>query len=319
MVLRIEKKGLYSFLAAIMHDFTLIAPIEDEVIRFAKIKDPSVIYLAKNAYFPLKEYFFKKREVLFQFKGNKVTVPSIAEPKQVFFGIRRCDLNAVKHQDMVFIDQTHDPYYEAARKNTYLLGYHCPTAPSPACFCGSLDLADFHDAMFYDKGSYMLVEEGSEKGKFLLNQYKSFFQPANESITDKKIPGSERLDKKDISALYSHPDWKKGVGLCLSCSACTTLCPTCYCFEIHDEVTAKDPSAGERKREWSSCQVQGFTRVAGDHVFRKEREERFKHRIYHQLDYFKEKNKVPLCVGCGRCIDGCPTRIDFVQIINEMK
>ena len=62
-----------------------------------------------------------------------------------------------------------------------------------------------------------------------------------------------------------------------------------------------------------------FTRVAGDHVFRKDREGRFKHRIYHQLDYYKDKYGEFLCTGCGRCIEGCPTRIDFVPIINEMK
>ena len=143
----------------------------------------------------------------------------------------------------------------------------------------------------------------------------------NAAITQKEkiIPRADRLDKKDISHLYDHPDWKKGVDICLSCSACTALCPTCYCFEIHDNVGTKNPKEGERKRSWSSCQVQEFTKVAGEHVFRKEREERFKHRIYHQLDYFKQKNGINLCVGCGRCIEACPTRIDFVEIINEMK
>lgn len=316
---KLEKKRLNKLLNAIAQDFSLIAPIKTDTSCFAKIKDPTLIYLEKNTYFPLKDYFFKKHEVLFEFTGNKIRVPSVAQPHQVFFGIRRCDLNAIKHQDTVFIEQTHDPYYTAARKNSFLLGYHCPTAPSPMCFCGSLDLVDFFDVMFYDKDQYFLLEVATDKGKYLISKYSSYFTNTDEKILDKHIPGSERLDKKDISALYDHPDWKKGVDLCLSCGACTTLCPTCYCFEIHDSVTAKDPSRGERRREWSSCQVQGFTTVAGDHVFRKERDERFKHRIYHQLEYFKEKNNVPLCVGCGRCIDGCPTRIDFVQIINEMK
>ena len=80
-----------------------------------------------------------------------------------------------------------------------------------------------------------------------------------------------------------------------------------------------DLQKGERYREWSSCQLDSFTRVAGDHVFRNKREDRFKHRIYHQLVYFKERYGLNMCVGCGRCIKLCPTTIDFVDIINKMK
>jgi len=49
------------------------------------------------------------------------------------------------------------------------------------------------------------------------------------------------------------------------------------------------------------------------------REDRFKHRIFHQLQYFKDRHGMNLCTGCGRCIRGCPTRINFVKILNEMQ
>ena len=241
-------------------------------------------------------------------------------PFRVFFGVRLCDLNAIKHQDMVFIDEADDPYYKALRQNSYLLGYHCQEACSDYCFCGSVGLVDFFDLMFYDKGSYFLVEVGSEKGDEIIKKFKNFFKKSGQVLTeeDKIIRGTDRLHKKDISGLYHNPKWSRAVNRCLSCSACTTVCPTCYCFEIYDEVSTKNLKKGERKRQWSSCQLQEFTRVAGDYVFRKEREARFKHRIYHQLQYFKERYGVNLCVGCGRCIEGCPTKIDFVKIINEM-
>ena len=321
LVLKQEKKRCWEFLEKVRDTYELIAPVKTDVSRFEPIEDVKQIYLDKNSYFPIKEYFFKKEEVLFKFNGIKITVPEISVPKRVFFGIRKCDLNAIKHQDMMFIEQANDPYYKSARQNSFLLGYHCNTAPSPFCFCGSLDLVDFFDLMFYDKGNYFLIEVGSDKGIFLVKKFKEFFIGTDITMSqeDKKIIGAERLDKKDISQLYDHPDWKKGVDLCLSCAACTALCPTCYCFEMHDEVKVKDSKEGSRKREWSSCQLPDFTKVAGEHIFRKEREERFKHRIYHQLEYFKEKNGINLCVGCGRCIEGCPTRIDFVEIINEMK
>jgi len=65
--------------------------------------------------------------------------------------------------------------------------------------------------------------------------------------------------------------------------------------------------------------LKSFTRVANDYVFRESREERFKQRIYHQMQYFKERYGIEMCVGCGRCITHCPTNIDWVELLNEMK
>ena len=62
----------------------------------------------------------------------------------------------------------------------------------------------------------------------------------------------------------------------------------------------------------------GFTKVAGDHVFRKNVKNVSSTAYIISLSTSR-KNGVNLCVGCGRCIEGCLTRIDFVDIINEMK
>lgn len=319
-VFKQDKKGWSSFLNKLKQSYELIAPVKNDVVRFVPIENVNDIYLKERSYFPAKEYFFKKEDVLFKFDKNRITVPAFKQKKRAFFGLRRCDLNAIKHQDIAF-GKVNDTYYENSRKNNILLGYHCNTSPSPFCFCGSLNLVDFFDLMFYDKESYFLVEIGSETGENIVKKYEKFFSKTDEIISEenKKIPNTDRLNKKDISKLYDNAGWKKGVDMCLSCSACTTLCPTCYCFSIYDVLSSKNPKKGERKRFWSSCQLQGFTRIAGDYYFRKNRDQRFKHRIYHQLQYFKERNGVNLCVGCGRCIEGCPTRIDFVRIINEMK
>src|SRR3989338_108685 len=253
-VLLLKKERLNGFIEKLQQDFEVIAPLKGDVIRFLPLKNPDDIFLGKNAYFPIKEYFFKKNEVLFQFNGTKIIVPELPSKKRAFFGLRRCDLNAIKHQDMVFMNDIHDPYYTAARKDSYLIGYHCNTAPSPYCFCGSLELADYFDLMVYDKKDDFLVEIGSSKGKGMAKKYASLFSKTSKKISEeeKKIPGSDRLEKKDISLFYNNSDWKKGTDLCLSCGACTALCPTCYCFETHDEVKTSNINEGERKRNWSS-------------------------------------------------------------------
>jgi sulfhydrogenase subunit beta (sulfur reductase) len=317
----ISKKDSLSFLAKIAKDTALYAPVKGKLVTYQRVTDPLQITLEKNAYFPLKQMFFKPKSVLFSYTKNHIEPGSEEIEEKVIFGVRRCDLAAIKHQDMVFMGQHQDPFYHAERDATILIGYHCPSPPTEYCFCGSLNLPDFYDVMFFDRGENYLVDAGSEKGKAFLSQYREYFKETTQTLSDndKKIPNSDRLHKLDISPLYNNPDWKKGVNDCLSCGACTALCPTCYCFEIHDEPKLGKSLDGERVRRWSSCQLKEFTKVAGGHTFREDREQRFKHRIYHQLDYFKKKNGVNLCTGCGRCISGCPTRIDFVNIINNMK
>ncbi|MEK6917144.1 MAG: 4Fe-4S dicluster domain-containing protein [Nanoarchaeota archaeon] len=315
---RITKQDFSEFLANIKTKSELYAPIKTDAVRFQKIDNLDDIYLKTLPDFSVKEFFFRQREKLFSFNGNKVTV-KIDKPKtRVFFGLRRCDLNAIAHQDFVFMEKHKDPYYIAQRKGAILLGYHCNEAPSKYCFCGSMDLKDCYDLMFWDKGNHFLVDVGSDKGKKLIdkNFKKTRLKVAEK---DRKIKFTDRLKKKDISNLFDNPNWEKGAKLCISCASCTTLCPTCYCHEIKDETKLEDLKSGDRIREWSSCQLKDFSRVAGNHIFREPLLDRFKHRIYHQLQYFKERYNIEMCVGCGRCITHCPTDIDFVQLINEMK
>lgn len=314
---KITKKNFENFLKKIKSKADLYAPVRTDALRFEKIDDIKKINLETLPDFPLKEFFFRSREKLFSFNGNEIAAEIKEEPKRVFFGVRRCDLNAVAHQDLVFMEKYHDPYYTAQRKNSVLIGYHCNEAPTKYCFCGSMDLKDYYDLMVWDKGSYYLIHAKTENGKLLMD---SDFEKTSFTLNDdyRKIKFTDKLKNRNIEALYDNPAWKGGSDKCISCAACTTLCPTCYCHEIKDEVSLSDLKKGERLREWSSCQLVSFTKVAGGHVFRDSREERFKHRIYHQLQYFKERYNVEMCVGCGRCITHCPTEIDFISIINDM-
>ena len=315
LVGRLEKEDLDLFIKSLKCE--VYAPVKKDDIRFEKITSADEIYFKSPSDFPLKQYFFRSKEVLFEFNHGKLREKIPKVNQRVFIGPRLCDINAVFRQDFIFIKEYDDPFYKAQRKNSIIIGYHCNEIPSKYCFCGSMELEEVYDAMLFDKGEYFLIEIRSEEAKKILQK---FIKSTKETITaeDKKID-TDRLQKKDISKLKDHKDWKKGVDDCLSCAACTVMCPPCYCHEINDEVSISDLQKGERYREWSSCQLDSFTRVAGDHVFRNKREDRFKHRIYHQLVYFKERYGLNMCVGCGRCIKLCPTTIDFVDIINKMK
>ncbi|MBL7160814.1 MAG: 4Fe-4S dicluster domain-containing protein [Candidatus Aenigmarchaeota archaeon] len=316
-VYKLQKSALPKFLESLKKGSQVFAPVKRDVIRFEPLGNPADVDLSANSYFPLKEYFFPPKEVLFHFSKKGVSAPVKRAEKRIFFGVRRCDLAAIQRQDLVFIKQQKDPYYAKRRENSLLIGYHCNTPPSSYCFCGSMGLEDFYDLMFFDRGSHFLVHAKTAAGQSLAKN--KFFNKTPRKITDKERRIRTRALKKDISQLYNNKGWKPLAKRCLSCAACTELCPTCYCYEIRDEPSIEGPYKGKRCRSWSSCQLKDFTRVAEGHVFREKREERFKHRIYHQIQYFKERNKINLCTGCGRCVAGCPARIDWVKAVNRMK
>jgi ferredoxin len=182
-----------------------------------------------------------------------------------------------------------------------------------------MDLSDYYDLMLFERDEAFLVEIGSEKGRNFVDRYRKYFWDTDIFVKgdERKIETTLKLNKFDISKLYDHPGWKKDVDRCFSCAACNTLCPSCYCFDLYDTANAS-LNKFERKRNWASCQLQCFTKVAGGHVFRQSREDRFKHRIFHQIQYFKDRHTISLCTGCGRCIRGCPTKINFIKTLNEM-
>ena len=107
-------------------------------------------------------------------------------------------------------------------------------------------------------------------------------------------PTSRFFDRNDV--------WEKESEKCLSCGDCTSLCPTCLCFDIKDEVNL-DMVSGVRVAQWDSCMFKDFTAVAGGGVARDKRVDRLKHRIFHKLTYFPKKfDGASMCTGCGRCI-----------------
>ncbi|HOX29368.1 MAG TPA: 4Fe-4S dicluster domain-containing protein, partial [bacterium] len=95
------------------------------------------------------------------------------------------------------------------------------------------------------------------------------------------------------------------------------VCPTCYCFDVEDDV-AIDLVNGNRTRLWDSCQLTSFAEVAGGENFREKREARVKHRISRKFLYLNEKFSKPFCVGCGRCNRACTAKINIVEILNEL-
>ena len=313
----LEKKRLNEFLSKISKGADLIAPVKRGTLRFEIVKDYKDICLEGRPLFPIKKFFSPSKQDLFRINLSSKTKP-LEEEKinirpRIIFGGRLCDFNGLLRLDKLFFSEEYqDDYYKAAREKTLLLGINCDPAPSKYCFCESMNLERYYDLFFHDLGDKYYIEAGSPKGEALIMDLEDY------DFSIPPITCEKKLDKKDLAKYYDAPAWQKENDKCLSCGKCTSHCTTCLCFDVIDEMKP-DIKNGTRLKEWDSCQFLNFTLVAGDAVFRKERLSRFKHRIYHKLQYFREKFGMDMCTGCGRCIEACPRLIDFTEVVNKLK
>ena len=110
--------------------------------------------------------------------------------------------------------------------------------------------------------------------------------------------------------------WKDYSSRCISCGRCNFVCPTCTCFTMQDLFYRDNDHgrAGERRRVWASCQVDGYTDMAGGICFRKDPGERMRFKVLHKISDYKKRFGYHMCVGCGRCENICPEYISYTNV-----
>lgn len=311
----LAKDKVHAFLSSLQKKGSLFAPVATDMVRFQEIASPEDIEkidFSGHAFFPPKKYLLPNEEELFKIKDGelKETKPKLKE--QFICNIRLCDANAIEILDKLYLDPEHpDPYYAAKREATTIIGLNCKKEIDEYCFCGSMDLQRSYDLLLDDREDHYYVDVRSEKGMLLVKDL-----PDAEPETLSLPKTSKVLDGKDLWPFFADKWWAGDNQQCVSCQRCTTLCPTCFCFDVQDEMDL-DLKSGKRVRIIDSCHSADFTRVAGGHDFRKERLQRYRHRVMHKLQYFKDTFKRSMCTGCGRCIRYCHSKIDFVKTINE--
>ncbi len=334
-VLKLPKANL-DFFASVVQQFGEVhAPVEQEgrhvFQRLARWSEARLDY--NRTILPLKKYFLPPRETLFRYRSDLGYVPETAglDRRIVLFGVHACDVYALNILDTVFAGKYDDPYYRTRRKNTAIIGIDC--MPDEHCFCRSMR-ADFvdhgFDLFFYDIGDYYFTLVGTARGDDMVLATGPLFQPVTPGdVAEYKRRSSSkqrafRLDVeiRDLPEIfemeYESEIWENLGERCLSCGSCSMVCPTCYCFDVNDEVTLESPG-GARVRNWDSCLFSLHALVAGGENFRKTRASRIKFRYYHKQRGFVAEYGRPSCVGCGRCISACPVHIDITEVINQLR
>ena len=251
---------------------------------------------------------------------------------QAVIGIRPCDAHAFQIVKPNFDNPEYrDPWWVRRFESTVLVGLGC-NEPCSTCFCIQVGGGPFSekglDVLLYDLGGRFLARGLTKKGEELLEKAEGG-NPAGDDVVkdaedlaesasakiDVSIP-TDKLKGKEINELFEAPFWEDVAFACINCGTCTYLCPTCWCFDIQDEVMGK---LGDRIRNWDSCMFPLFTLHGSGHNPRSSKAQRVRQRFMHKLKYYVDRydNGVQ-CSGCGRCVRYCPVNIDIREVARLM-
>ena len=252
-----------------------------------------------------------------------------SSPRAVL-GIRPCDAKAVTLVNLNFdTSEYQDPYWVKALEATTFVGLACDE-PRNTCFCTSTGCGPYNeeglDVLLIEGGDHYLAKILTDKGK-ALTEAAGWDAPAGEAAeietrkeaAEAKITSTVEMDNlknQDLMELHGASFWEDVAFACLNCGTCTYTCPTCWCFDLQDEVHGK---AGKRMKNWDSCMFPLFTVHTTGHNPRGTKTQRVRQRFMHKLKYFVDKyDKGIMCVGCGRCVNQCPVNIDIRRVCNLM-
>ena len=288
------------------------------------------------AYTPLKRFFFPPEEDLIKFDLRDYSAQSVVNaPKQIIFGVHPYDIKAVNQLDQLMDMGSMDVNYRKRRDNTVIIGME-PLQIAETAFWSAMNAAevDLGYDLYWTKISpgAFYVQVGSGHGEDLLRANGNVLEASlaeKEAARRKhaqalKMAGKNTLSfpwqevPKLMAASYDSPLWREMAKKCLSCGSCNLVCPTCYCFDIQEEVDDK-LHTGRRYRMWDGCMLEGFAKIAGDHNFRGRPWERYRHRYMRKGKYIYDKIGELGCVGCGRCVRACTAKIANPKaVFNEL-
>ncbi len=338
----VKEEDITGWLDELSSNYSVLVPAQDgDAIAFRHFDKEKDLPLNHQATAPPKEAVFPQTETLLRFEYRKdpedlsrmnlELEETISDQKMIVFGSRPCGARGFTIYDRVFdAENIQDPYFKARRENTVFVSMAC-TQPENTCFCtsvgsGPADPTGSDLLMVPVDGGYW-VEAVTQKGEVLLEngRFSDAGEKAKEAERVKKEAAekmgkaldTEGVPEKLLRLFDNLSFWEDMSAKCISCGACTYLCPTCYCFNITDESSGL---SGERIRTWDTCMSYQFTLEGSGHNPRPTKAHRLRNRVGHKFSYYPDIHEgIIACCGCGRCIKSCPVSVDIREIVQKAK
>ena len=335
---KIAKENLYALFQKIAEDNALYVPVNNgNQVNFANWTESAEVNLdaLKTVKSP-KDAFFPQSENLYTcYKdGKKITIEpeELVNQNFVVFGMKACDVKGVEVLDKVFLAEPVDTFYAARRAHGTIVAMACHE-PEETCFCKvfGIDCANpVADVATWMVDGELYWKALTEKGEALTTAVDSLLTDTDEAKVEEakkaihaiveKLPYSnlslEGWNGNALSERFDSPIWEELYKPCLACGTCTFVCPTCQCYDIKDYDTGHGI---KRYRCWDSCMYSDFTMMAHGNN-RTSQMQRFRQRFMHKLVYFPANNDgMYSCVGCGRCVEKCPSSLNIVKVIKAFE
>lgn len=332
----ITKENLTRLAEELSTSYRVLAPVVTcGTVTFRRFQPGMTIdLLSRMAAVSPKAATFPQTEILLTIhRDHEDKKPELQEGmpqgKSVVIGCRPCGARGKLIFNPVYeTEGIKDPYYIQRRDNTVFLTLTCDR-PETTCFCHSVGSGPADPA-----GSDVLltvVDDGyvaravTPQGEEILKM--ALFEDAGDrgkTAAAKQAKARELMGEahdystapaKLLARFDDMEFWQAQSDKCISCGACTYMCPTCYCFNITDDELGLD---SQRIRTWDNCMSHTFTLEGSGHNPRSTKAHRLKNRVGHKFSYYPDLHKgLIACCGCGRCIKQCPVGVDIRQIVKD--
>lgn len=325
MKIRLDKSSFNKGLKSLKSEYKILAPVttpskgiysDTDLTKYEEISSFEEIELNKKSSFSVKEVIFPINQVLFYFTEKEYKESDIENIKLLVF-LRACDLNGIKRLDEIYLNNgaEKDYYYKRLREKVKFVLIGCKES-FRNCFCVSMNsnkCDDYSMAIdFRDDEIYLDIKDDE------LNVFKGESVDFEVSFVKKNTISVKIPDDIEPISIANNTMWEEYNSRCIGCGRCNFVCPTCSCFTMQDIYYKENENVGERRRVWASCQIDGYTDMAGNHSFRKNQGERMRFKVMHKIYDFNKRFGYHMCVGCGRCDDACPQYISFSECIDKV-